>query len=72
MNDEEDSGNTEISFTKPVKEKGKKVKEEIKKDSWEDDDIINDILEKRISQESDQIKLSWMKQEDDKDLGNER
>ena len=48
------------------------VKEEIKKDSWEDDDIINDILEKRISQESDQIKLSWMKQEDDKDLGNER
>ncbi len=71
-NDEEDSGNTEISFTKPVKEKGKKVKEEIKKDSWEDDDIINDILEKRISQESDQIKLSWMKQEDDKDLGNER
>ena len=71
-NDEEDSGNTEISFTKPVKEKGKKVKEEIKKDSWEDDDIINDILEKRISQESDQIKLSWMKHEDDKDLGNER
>lgn len=48
------------------------MKEEIKKDSWEDDDIINDILEKRISQESDQIKLSWMKQEDDKDLGNER
>ena len=54
------------------KEVALKVKEEIKKDSWEDDDIINDILEKRISQESDQIKLSWMKQEDDKDLGNER